>query len=271
MKKAIKSEPKIKEFWDERAIQGDVSPDQVTHRDVWQRWLEIRCISRYLRRKDRVLDVGCGNGYSTRIFAGLCCEIVGIDFSAEMIRRATEESHAENSRSNISFHQHDILNLTPDLFGTFDTAITERCLINLRSFAQQKRAITNIASVLKPGGRFIFVEGSAEGREQLNRFRRSVGLSRMPRVWHNVDFKRNETLQFLGQHFTVQEERHFGLYDFLARVVHPLMVKPDEPRYVALINEVAAKLALDLEEFGEMSRVLFLVLRKKSRKGEKLR
>lgn len=83
---------RVRKFWDERAVQEGVSSHEVTHKDIWQRWLEIKAIGDYLRKKDRVLDVGCGNGYSTRIFAGLCKEIVGIDYSNEMIDRARAES-----------------------------------------------------------------------------------------------------------------------------------------------------------------------------------
>lgn len=263
MAREKKVSAKIKEFWNARAGQDQVSADQVTHKDIWQRWLEITMMAGYIRKADRVLDVGCGNGYSTRIFAKSCREIVGIDYSEDMVRRALQESRKQRSRPAPKFEQCDVLDLNPARFGQFDLAISERCLINLETFEKQKRAIANIASMLRRGGRYIFVEGTADGRERLNRYRRSVGLPAMPKVWHNIDFKEAETLRFLKRFFIVEERLHFGMYDFLSRVVHPLMVMPDEPRYDARINEVAAKLALDRQEFGDLSRVLFLVLKKK--------
>lgn len=256
---------KVRRFWDSRAAKQDTAPSSVTHRDIWQRWLEIEMICRYLRKKDRVLDVGCGNGYSTRIFSGLCREVIGIDYSEAMIVRAREENPRGKKSSGKSpeFHQCDILELNQAMFGSFDAAVSERCLINLADFEKQKQAIANIASVLKPGGRFIFVEGSAEGRNRLNMLRKKSGLKAMPRVWHNIDFREDETLRYMKRFFSVEDRVHFGMFDFLSRVVHPLIVSPDEPQYDARINEVAARLALDLQEFGEVSRVLFLVLRKK--------
>jgi SAM-dependent methyltransferase len=255
----------VKKFWDERAVQGGISSQEVTHKDIWQRWLEIKTISNYLRKKDRVLDVGCGNGYSTRIFSGLCKEIVGIDYSNEMIDRARAESEKRGERATklTLFAQCDVLELNPSLFGLFDLIISERCLINLGSFEKQKRAIAQIASVLKRGGRFIFVEGTADGRENLNRFRKAAGLSPMPRVWHNLDFRERETLAYFKRHFRIEERKYFGLYDFLSRVVHPLVVRPEEPQYDAAINEVAAKLSVNCGEFAHLSRVIFLVMRKK--------
>jgi ubiquinone/menaquinone biosynthesis C-methylase UbiE len=256
---------RIRTFWDERAVQTDILPGQVTHKDIWQRWLEIETICNYLRNKDRVLDVGCGNGYSTRIFAERCREIVGMDYSNEMVARARAETEkTEWKKTGLpSFVQCDVLELNPSLLGFFDTVISERCLINLGSFEKQKKALAQIASVIKRGGRFIFVEGRADGRAKLNRIRKSVGLDPMPRVWHNLDFRERETLAFLSRYFTIEDRRYFGLYDFLSRVVHPLVVKPEEPSYDSAINEIAAKLSVNYQEFDYLSRVIFLVLRKK--------
>lgn len=255
---------KVKLFWNKRAALRDLPSGQVTHKDVWQHWLEIQTIGRYLRKSDRVLDVGCGNGFSTRIFLSLVKEIIGIDFSEEMISRAKEETKQDSFPGKApTFYQHDVLNLLPSFLGYFSVVISERCLINLANFEDQKRAITNIASVLKLGGRFIFVEGSAEGRSRLNEIRKKAGLPKMPPVWHNIDFHERETLKFLQKNFILEDRIYFGMYDFLSRVVHPLLVDPEEPRYDARINEIAAKLSLQVEGFEDLSRVLFLVLRKK--------
>ncbi|MDH5199390.1 MAG: class I SAM-dependent methyltransferase, partial [Candidatus Bathyarchaeota archaeon] len=42
-------------------------------------------------RGKRVLDIGCGEGSSTRIFAEAGAEITGVDFSEVMIKAAVEE------------------------------------------------------------------------------------------------------------------------------------------------------------------------------------
>jgi SAM-dependent methyltransferase len=136
-------------------------------------------------------------------------------------------------------------------------------LINLPGWQEQQRAIENIAGLVKPGGRFLFLEGSADGRQALNRERVASGLPAMAPVWHNVDFVEAQLLAFLEPMFTVVDRRHFGVYDFVARVVHPMTVAPEEPRYDARINEVGARLALRHQEFGALSRVLFLVLGRK--------
>jgi cyclopropane fatty-acyl-phospholipid synthase-like methyltransferase len=49
-------------------------------------------------RRDRVLDLCCGNGLITRRCAARCREIIGVDFSAPLIRTASAHFSAENIR-----------------------------------------------------------------------------------------------------------------------------------------------------------------------------
>jgi SAM-dependent methyltransferase len=256
---------KIKDFWQNRATKFDIADNAITHNDVWQRWLEIEMIKKFCRKSFRVLDMGCGNGYSTRRIAPLVKEIIGIDYSEDMVKRAISESQAEAlaSNRNIKFAIKDALKLKAPDFGLFDLVISERCLINLHSWEAQKKAIINIASVIKPGGRFVFVEGKKEGRAALNKLRLGHGLKVMPTVWHNIDFAEKKTLIFLSRYFRLEQKINFGVYDFVSRIVHPLLVTPQEPDYDSRINEIAAKLTLNLQDFERISRVLFLVLKKK--------
>ena len=124
----------------------------------------------------------------------------------------------------------------------------------------QQRAIENVARVLKRGGRFILVEGLADGRRNLNALRAQMGLSEMPAVWHNVDFEEAQLMPYLDRFFTVDARRHFGVYDFVSRIVHPMAVAPASPVYDSPVNRTAAQLAVQLQEFAALSRVVFLVL-----------
>jgi len=254
----------IKSFWDGRARDAGLDDVEVTHRDVWQRWLEIQTIERYLGPKDRVLDIGCGSGYATKGFAPRVKEIVGVDFSADMIARAAAEAP-----DNASFSVCNVLELSPETAGMFDLAISIRCLINLGSWDLQQQAIANIASVIRPGGRYIFVEGVAGGRSALNALRQNIGLDAMPEVWHNQDFEEGALLDFVQKDFIVAEKRHFGVYDLVSRVINPALVAPDAPQYDSKMNEIAARLALarldtESQDFGDVSRVMFLVLERRS-------
>jgi SAM-dependent methyltransferase len=249
----------VKQFWDARAADPALDASQVTHPDVWQRWLEIETIKKLVSPHDRAIDVGCGAGYATKQIAPLVKEIVGVDFSAGMIARATADGVPPNARFEVG----DVLSLSAARFGVFDVAVTVRCLINLPDWPTQQAALRNIADVVRPGGRYIFVEGLRDGRAALNRLREAVGLERMPTVWHNLDFDRTETLGFLDAYFHLEREIGFGTYDAIARVVHPLLVAPDPPAYTAKINEIAARIALERPDDLENSRAVVFCLRRR--------
>jgi SAM-dependent methyltransferase len=251
----------VRKFWDDRAGDAAITDVEVTHRDVWQRWLEIETIRRFVGPTDRLLDVGCGSGYTTLQLAPHVREVVGVDNSPGMIERA--ERAAAESGIAAAFGVIDAQGLSPDQLGHFDVVLSSRCLINLASWDDQQRAIERIHSVLKPGGRFLFLEGWADGRNRLNAARKAAQLEEMPKVWHNIDFVEADLLAFLAPMFTVTDRRHFGVYDFIARIVHPRLVAPDAPQYDAPINRLGAELALDHQEFADLSRVLFLVLTRK--------
>jgi SAM-dependent methyltransferase len=248
---------RVKKFWETRAQDQSLTDAEATHRDVWQRWLEIETVKPFLRPTDRMVDVGCGSGYATRLLAPLVREALGIDFSESMIARARA---AAAGQPNLRFEVGNALTLEPGVLGTFDVALSVRCLINLESRDLQQRAIEKIAGLLPPGGRFIFVEGLADGRRALNALRLRMGLSEMPTVWHNVDFEESTLMPCLDRFFTVEARRHFGVYDFVSRVVHPMAAAPEPPAYDSPMNRAAAQLAVHLQECGAVSRVAFLVL-----------
>jgi SAM-dependent methyltransferase len=248
----------VKRFWDGRAEAPGVGDSAVTHADVWQRELEIATILKFLGRGDRVLDVGCGSGYTTKRLAAHVAEVIGIDYSDAMIQRAVG-----SGPGSAIFAVKDVLDLGPADFGVFDVVVSERCLINLSGWPEQRRAIDNVARVLRPGGRFIFLEGGRQGRQNLNQLRTTAGLDVMPTVWHNVDFDEAETLAYVERDFVVEHRPRFGVYDFVARVVHPLLVAPEPPVYDSRINEIAASLAVHVDAFPELNRVFCLVLRRR--------
>jgi SAM-dependent methyltransferase len=238
----------VKRLWKDR-------PQEDTHADVWQRRLEIETILRLLGHGDRVLDVGCGSGCLTKRLAPHVAEIIGIDHDDAMIEQAMR-----SSAGPAGFAVKDVLELDPADFGLFDVVISERCLIDLSGWAEQRRAIDNIASVLGPGGRFLFIESGRQGRENLDLLRTAAGLAAMPPMAHTVEFDEAETLAYLDRDFALERRLPFGVYDFVARVVHPLLVAPDAPIDDSRIDEIASRLALHVEAFPELSRVLGLVL-----------
>ena len=248
----------VHEYW-EKLAKSKPSEGLITHGDINQVALEIDAVLSFLSHDDNVLDGGCGTGFSTFSYAKKCKEIVGIDYSISMIESAKEKYNLENLR----FKHLDVLSLKQK-YGQFSTVISTRCLINLKSWDEQKDALRRIHSCLKPEGNLILVEGSQQGRAVLNKLRRSVGLSAMPQVWHNNDFDEDKLIPFLLKLFSVEEDLRFGLYDILMRVCYPLDILPKEPQYGTSSHKAAYKLVKTLNDnaYPEYSREFLIVLKK---------
>jgi len=100
----------------------------------------------------RVLDVGCGSGWASRLMAERCPNgrVIGIDVSDEMIRLAAEES---SNYSNVEFRVASAEDL-PFSDGEFTHAFSMESLYYYRDI---EAAAREIRRVLQPGGVFVTV------------------------------------------------------------------------------------------------------------------
>ncbi|WP_157117405.1 class I SAM-dependent methyltransferase, partial [Nocardia vaccinii] len=107
-----------------------------------------------LRSADRVLDIGCGTGQTTRLAARRADtgQVTGIDLSAPMLAVAAELAAAEHI-SNISYIHADAQRYRLPTAG-FDTVISRS---GVMFFDDPLAAFTNIARALRAGGRLAFV------------------------------------------------------------------------------------------------------------------
>lgn len=103
---------------------------------------------------DRVLDIGCGTGQTTREAARATVggSAVGVDISEVMLAQARRISDAEGP-SNVSFELADAqVNAFPST--AFDLCISR---FGVMFFADPVTAFTNIARALRPGGRLVWL------------------------------------------------------------------------------------------------------------------
>lgn len=101
----------------------------------------------------RVVDVGCGLGGSTRYLASVCgCRTTGIDLIREYCDVATALSARMGLEEVVDFRHGSALNMPFD-DATFDIAWTEHAQMNIRD---KTAFYTEIARVLRPGGRLVF-------------------------------------------------------------------------------------------------------------------
>jgi SAM-dependent methyltransferase len=127
--------------------------------------------------EDRVLDVACGNGQTTRLAAGLASRghALGVDISGPMVRRA-QAIAAEEGIGNVRFEQGDA-QVYPFPTGQFDVTISRG---GLSFFADPIAAFANIASALRAGGRMAFVCLQDIGRQEWFTVMMTALLGRVP-------------------------------------------------------------------------------------------
>src|SRR5438270_11821453 len=72
------------------AAEGEGAKMERHHLDITQKTLGLMD----LRRGERVLDLGCGSGWATRLLAQAVGDgkVLGVDISDEMVRQARAES-----------------------------------------------------------------------------------------------------------------------------------------------------------------------------------
>lgn len=96
----------------------------------------------------RVLDLACGEGFVTEKIAATCALVTGTDISNELI----EKAKARNGRATYFSTPADKLSFSKDF--SFD-AVT--CVLALQNMESLEPVFREVARVLVPGGRFIFV------------------------------------------------------------------------------------------------------------------
>lgn len=99
---------------------------------------------------DRVLDVGCGCGQTTRLAARRAARgtALGIDLSGPMLARAREVA-VDEGLTNVAFQQADA-QVHPFARHGFDVAISR---LGVMFFDDPAAAFANIGAALAPGGR----------------------------------------------------------------------------------------------------------------------
>ncbi len=212
---------RIRGFWDERA-QKFGAHQRATLGETYLRHVEIRSMLAELRKRrpSRALDVGCGNGYSTKHYAAALpnTQFMGLDFSREMLRFAEE---ARPGNATFAFADVTDAATLPD--GPFGVIYTQRCLQNLPDYDTQRGAIDHLLARLAPGGTLILNECSKDGVAQLNGLRQRLGLKPIEGIepWHNC-FMRDD---WLARDYNAQVRYISSTYMFAAKIIHKRLAK----------------------------------------------
>ena len=87
----------VKDFWNKEAQQWGENP-RVTIRDHYFRLLEIDTVLPIIKGRDKILDIGCGTGFSSIFYAQVVNKIIGADYAELMVERAMPNCFAARVR-----------------------------------------------------------------------------------------------------------------------------------------------------------------------------
>jgi SAM-dependent methyltransferase len=120
-------------------------------------WLTQEAWERESLAERRVLDLACGTGAAALVFAQAGCQVVGVDRSAAMLEQARQKT--STVRGNLTLLQTDMRDLesVPLPAHSFDLVTCFFDSLNyLLDDSDLQRVCAGVATVLKPGGFFIF-------------------------------------------------------------------------------------------------------------------
>jgi SAM-dependent methyltransferase len=112
-----------------------------------------------IERGQRVLDIACGSGATALLLAReLECEVVGVELGSRAIEQAGNAARAAGLEARTRFVLGDAEALPLPGAG-FDVAVSE---CSLCTFPDKRRAIAEMARVVRPGGAIAIADVTAD-------------------------------------------------------------------------------------------------------------
>ena len=143
-----------------------------------------------------ILDLGCGPGLYTEIYAKKGHQVTGVDFSANSIRHAKTSAEKKNLPINYINQNYLTLEMEANQFDLVTLIYTD---FGVLLPEERKQLLAFIKKVLKPGGTFIF--------DVLNDHSLDQKIS--PKNWEVADngFWKNAPYLALSESFLYEKEK----------------------------------------------------------------
>ena len=157
-------EDEIGRYWDERAtsysngVRGELGD---ARSDAWRRALgrvsDAPIVAATATgRTARALDLGCGPGFFSILFAQMGCQVDAVDASAEMLAQARANVKALGFEQGVTLHQGDVTTLPFD-DDSFDIVASRNLMWLMRD---PLAAYAEWIRVLRPGGKLVVFDAN---------------------------------------------------------------------------------------------------------------
>jgi SAM-dependent methyltransferase len=113
-----------------------------------------------LRPTDHLLDGGCGSGrllVHAQDWQRQGGRLTGVDIDKAGLAYARRRAKRLGVADRVQFFQGDLCDLAPLGLPLFDNVVTHFATYTIPTDVGRRRAVQELASLLKPGGRFVFV------------------------------------------------------------------------------------------------------------------
>jgi len=212
-----------------------------------------------VKHGDTVVDLGCGPATQLAMIARLHPEsqFLGVDFSDEMLERA-QAYVADLGLANIRFQKGDMTDLGFLTDHSIDVAISTMSLHHLPDFDSLRRAISEVARVLRPhGGLYLADFGRLKAQKSIENFAYQYA-DRQPELFTldylyslNAAFTRDDFRQVVHDCLAGRAKVYSTfIVPFLVAVKSPPRAKIDRDlvRYLSTVREaLPAHHRLDLK------------------------
>jgi ubiquinone/menaquinone biosynthesis C-methylase UbiE len=145
-------------------------------------------------RGKKVLDLGCGEGFNTRMMARRGAEVTGIDFAEKMLSLAKDSE--KRDRLGIKYYICNATKLSIFKNSTFDIVSS---FMTIQDIANYRQALKEVNRVLKKNGRLVIGTTHPCFEKTLYRDKR---YHRDERYFKNKTYKLYWKMKRLTKHFT---------------------------------------------------------------------
>jgi SAM-dependent methyltransferase len=181
----------------------------------------------------RIVDVGCGNGYTLQVLTKTFPNqsFIGIEKTTEL-RDLAASRFPKNPR--VTIQPGDVRDASTLNIGPVDILLCQRVLINLLDAADQAAALDNLIDLVappqngKPGGALLFIEAFETPLGTLNVARGEFDLPPLPPAHHNLylgdTFFQHTGLRPFSAASEMPPPNFLSTHYFVARVLHATLL-----------------------------------------------